>query len=219
MTWKVLDLFCGAGGAAVGLKRAWPDAEIIGVDIKPQKHYPFTFVLGDAMRPPFDLREFDFIWASPPCQAYSECTPTTNRANHPDLIAPIRRMLINAGIPFAIENVEMARSRLINPIMLCGSMFGLKIWRHRYFECVPDRLVLTHPCYHNERPILVSGQGQKWVDGIRLPKPRVSEKLTAMEIDWMTGDEVTEAIPPAYSEFIARQIRTLPAQQMELLDK
>ncbi len=202
---RLLDLFCGAGGAAMGYSRAGFD--VVGVDINPQPHYPFEIHQADALEYCREHgHEFDAIHASPPCQAFSECTPETHRRNHVDLIDPIRQLMLESGKPFVIENVEMARVKLINPIMLCGTMFGLRIWRHRYFELHPDMFVLTNPCAHGDRPILVSGQGNKWVDGIRLPNPPVSEKRVAMEIDWMTGNEITEAIPPTYTEFIGKQL-------------
>ncbi len=135
---RVLDLFCGAGGAAMGLHRAWPEAEILGVDIELQPHYPFRFVQDDAVK--FPVAGYDFVWASPPCQAYSRgghwVRGKKNRIDHPDLIAPIRGR-IAACKAWVIENVEGAP--LINPVMLCGSMFGLRIAkgylrRHRLFE-------------------------------------------------------------------------------------
>lgn len=203
---KVLDLFCGAGGAAMGIHRALPEAEIIGVDNRFQKHYPFTFVLADAMNPPFDLREFDFIWASPPCQFYSECTPRSYVAQHPDLIGDVRKMLEATGGCFVIENVEMARHVLRPALSLCGSMFGLPIFRHRYFETNYQGLWLVPPHRHDFNPIKVSGMSStRRVNGKRYKSP-IAEKRKAMKIDWMTTSEITEAIPPAYSEFILKQI-------------
>src|SRR5258708_28352590 len=125
---KVLDLFCGAGGAAMGLPRAWPDAEILGVDIVPQPRYPFKFVQADAMT--FPLEGYDFIWASPPCQAFSKTRRITGK-EYPDLIDPIRQRF-PTRIPYVIENVTGAP--LFAPVMLCGTMFGLKVIRHRNFE-------------------------------------------------------------------------------------
>jgi len=139
---RVLDLFCGAGGAAMGLHRAWPDAEITGVDIKPQPRYPFKFVLADALT--FPLERYDFIWASPPCQAYT-CVwrgQEHRRLSYPDLIGPVRERLAPHPLT-VIENVPGAPLRA--DAMLEGSQFDLDIIRRRIFEIkgfiVPFELV------------------------------------------------------------------------------
>lgn len=220
---KVLDLFCGAGGAAMGLHRAWPDAEIIGVDIKPQPHYPFTFVQADALAYP--TADFDFIWASPPCQRFSSASkinPATKPLDrHADLVAPIREKLRLSGLPYVIENVEGAP--LLDPITLCGSMFGLMLLddfyggylrRHRLFE---SNVSLEPPsaCKHEGRALGVFGHGSSGKrktntnapGGISLPA-RLAYQI--MGIDWMNRDEVAQAIPPAYSEYIANQLTSPP---------
>jgi DNA (cytosine-5)-methyltransferase 1 len=205
---KVLDLFCGAGGVSMGLHRAWPDATIVGVDIKPQPRYPFAFVQADACKPPFDLRRFDFIWASPPCQAYTLMQGLMTRVpkkDHPKLIEPIRTLLEAAGVSYVIENVIGAPLR--NAFKLCGSSFGLKVRRHRIFES--SFLVLAPHCRHHEQdnPIAVYGDHpqQPGDKTYRVNRARtLSEGQEAMGIDWMPWRELTQAIPPAYSEFIAR---------------
>lgn len=204
---RVLDLFCGAGGAAMGLHRAWPDAEIVGVDIKEQPRYPFTFILGDAVT--HFLDGFDFIWASPPCQDYSTLKGLAKH-KRPRLIDTIRRRLMDAGVPYAIENV--VGSDLQNPIQLCGSMFGLGVWRHRRFEMSHPPLLLPE-CRHDlcPLPIDVTGTGGPF-NGIRKsPRGGISRKprnlahaREVMGIDWMNRRELGEAIPPAYSEYVAR---------------
>ena len=216
---RLLDLFCGAGGAGMGYSRA--GFEVVGVDIEPQKHYPFEFHQADAMT--FPLEGFDVIHASPPCQAYSEATPMKYRQNHPDMIAPISERLRLNGKPYIIENVECARGLLINPIKLCGSMFGLPFWRHRYFETRPTLFCLLPPCNHEptnikvsiddvERmvrvPVLVTGGGDGKRSGRKNPRPRqpVKEIRWAMGIDWMTQQELTEAIPPQYTHHIGRML-------------
>lgn len=223
-TLNLVDLFCGAGGAAMGLHQGLDDLgiphEIYGVDNRTQKRYPFHFVLGDALCPPFDLREFDFIWASPPCQKYSNMTRGRwkDRA-HPDLIAPIRQMLKESGKPYLIENVSGAARELQTPFMLCGTMLGLEsktgnqLLRHRYFES-PYLFSLTPPCAHNHLSAVgVYGGGQNPARRKRRPDLSaefvdfgIVERRRAMGIDWMTGKELNEAIPPAYSRYIIKQI-------------
>jgi DNA (cytosine-5)-methyltransferase 1 len=136
---KLLDLYCGAGGAAMGYHRA--GFEVVGVDINPQKHYPFEFHQGDAIEYLREQgKEFDVIHASPPCQRYSKSVKKINRKNHPDLIFNTRTQLITSCRPYIIENVP--GSPLINPIVLCGTMFGLDVKRHRLFE---SNAILTNP--------------------------------------------------------------------------
>lgn len=124
---KLLDLFCGAGGAAMGYYQA--GFEIVGVDIKPQKNFPFTFIQDDALNYPLD--GFDAIHASPPCQAYSVASQVHRNKGkkYPDLINPVREILKLSDKLWCIENVN--NSPLINPIMLCGTMFNLGVFRHR----------------------------------------------------------------------------------------
>lgn len=222
---KLLDLFCGAGGAAYGYHLAG-FSEIIGVDIKPQPRYPFEFVQADALKYVTEHgREFDVIHASPPCQAYSEATPMKHRNNHPDLIEPTRQLLRATDRPYVIENVENARALLINPVKLCGTMFDLPIWRHRYFEIWPFWFLSPATCQHIRAPITVhsgSHTRKTWIpvlctgggDGKRakrkLLRPRESVEVVrwAMNINWMLQRELTEAIPPAYTEWIGRQLLT-----------
>lgn len=202
---KLLDLFCGAGGAAMGYYRAG-FTEIVGIDIKPQPRYPFTFIQADALRPPVDLRAFDFIHASPPCQFASQVTPKTHRNNHENLIPATREMLDGCGIPYVIENVTGARRFLRDPIMLCGSMFGLMCFRHRWFES-PALQVLTPPCSHTFRPLLVTtaGANSRRIRN-RGQYKSVSNAPLAYGIDWMSADGLREAIPPAYTQWIGERI-------------
>lgn len=225
---RILDLFCKAGGCSVGYHRAFTelgmDVEITGVDIEPQKHYPYHFIRADAMT--FPLVGYDFAHASPPCQAYSKATPLSHRSDHMELIAPIRQRLMSSGLPFIIENVEGGRRLLDMPIMLCGTMFGLPIWRHRYFETHPSIFCLLPPCHHrhytvsahiNDKdrlvqvPVLCTGGADSKVSSRKMIRPRgkVAEIRWAMEIDWMTQSELTEAIPPAYTHWLGLQIATV----------
>lgn len=209
---RVLDLFCGAGGASMGLHRAFPDAEIVGVDIAKQPHYPFEFVQRDwleALRVlPGMWERTDpqplFIWTSPPCQRYSTMTKKWGRSeNHPDLIAPVREELEAQDVPWVIENVPGAP--LNSPILLCGSMFGLKVRRHRNFEC--SFPALGPSCNHAAQPVVVGVYGHAGGSSKRdgLTFHGTSAWREAMGIDWMTGNELAESIPPAYSEYIAKQ--------------
>lgn len=203
----LLDLFCGAGGAAMGYARAGFD--VVGVDVRPCPRYPFAFVLADAFT--FPLDGFDAIHASPPCQRHSktrailhgkglECRGTD------DGIERIRERLIAHGSPYVIENVPGAPLR--DPILLCGTMFGLGVLRHRLFES--NRLLRApeHPRHEGStnshrgysrgaRYVTVGGHNYNPEDGRR-----------AMGIDWMrTRDgELNEAIPPAYTEWVGRQL-------------
>lgn len=185
----------------MGMHRALPDAEIIGVDIKPQKHYPFTFIQADAMNPPFNLREFDFIWASPPCQEYSR-TAAMHTRKHPTLIAATRYRLSSYKVPYVMENVEDAP--LDNCIMLCGSSFELGVRRHRLFES--NLLLLSPGCRHDLQPEPIEVVGHFGSNSFHRKAKNLAEARAAMGIDWMGGAEVVQAVPPAYSEFILRQI-------------
>lgn len=201
---RMLDLFCGAGGAAVGYHRA--GFEVVGVDINPQPNYPYEFHLADALD--FPLEGFDAIHASPPCQSFTAYRRRGDGVgdSYPDLIDPIRRRLEAARVPWVIENVAGAPLR--SPVMLCGSSFGLDVQRHRYFESNVALLVPScdhswqtprFPCATNRTNLRRTVEVGVW----RIP---LAEQRTAMGIDWMTLRELTEAIPPAYTEHIGRQL-------------
>lgn len=207
---RAIDLFCSAGGAGMGLYRAGFD--VVGVDRVRQPRYPFPFVQADALRPPFDLRRFDFIWASPPCQAHTSLKTMHNAREHQDLIPATRAMLKASGVPWAIENVVGAP--LENPIMLCGTMFGLgvddaELRRHRLFES--SFPLLAPRCRHGARAV-IGVYGGHVRNRQRRSNSRdrgvadfsVKQAQTAMEIDWMSLMEMSQAIPPAFSTFIAR---------------
>jgi DNA (cytosine-5)-methyltransferase 1 len=203
---RLLDLFCGAGGAAVGYHRAGFD--VVGVDIAPQPHYPFEFHQADALTWPLD--GFDAIHASPPCQAYSAAT--RDYSNHADLYDLTRRRLHGAGLPFAIENVIGAPYD--HGVFLCGSMFGLAVdgeWvqRHRNFET--SWFAFQPQCQHptDRRALLVTGhafikEARDCGRHSRQGPFELAERL--MGIDWMSRHELTQAIPPAYTEWIGAQL-------------
>ena len=205
----LLDLFCCEGGAAMGYHRAGFD--VVGVDVDPQPRYPFPFVQADALAPPFDLSRFDAIHASPPCQSSSALTKGTNAGReYPDLIPATRELLAGTGLPTVIENVQGSAVR--RDLTLCGEMFGLDVIRHRYFELggwtafrlahVPHRgrtRGWRHGEYHDGPYLAVYGEGGG--------KGTVAEWQAAMGIDWTdTRRSLAEAIPPAYTEFIGRQL-------------
>lgn len=214
---RLLDLFCGAGGCAVGYHRAG-FADIIGVDNRPQRRYPFRFFQADAMDflSRVKLGDFDMIHASPPCQAYSVATPMHRRGAHPDLVEASRELLKSSGIPYVIENVVGAP--LQSPILLCGMMFGLKLFRHRLFESSHLLLAPLHVPHGASRIGIdgfctVAGGGNSGIryrkGGVcirKRPEDGVDGWRRAMGIDWMTRDELAQAIPPAYTEWIGEQI-------------
>lgn len=216
---KLLDLFCGAGGAAMGYHRAGFD--VVGVDINPQPNYPFEFIQDDWAAP---LEILPGLWerngepfvihASPPCQRYSTMTKKWGReGDHPDLVEEVQmalRMLAEGGMPYVIENVPAAP--LDAPVMLCGSMFGLgtrdqkyQLRRHRIFE---SNVFLFPPaaCAHQGQALPVYGHpgGSSKRDGLKFPG--IAAWREGMEIDWMTQKELAESIPPAYTEYIGKQL-------------
>ena len=217
---RILDLFCKAGGASVGMNRAFPSAQIIGVDIEPQPNYPFEFIQGDALTFPVD--EFDFIWASPPCQAH---TSLKRSAWDKDLIPETRSLLLSSNRPYIIENVVGAP--LINPIVLCGSYFNLKtadgsqLRRHRQFEC-SFPVGKSVPCSHSNVTIGLFGNKARntALEKRHYSKPKetrgsppkgilftLKDAQDAMETPWMTMREMSQAIPPAYSEYLLNKFK------------
>ena len=209
---KFLDLFCGAGGAAMGLHRAFPDALIIGIDMIPQLHYPFVFIQGDALNPPFNLSEFDFIWASPPCQAYTFCSikHRDKGKKYPELIEPVREMLSKINVPHIIENV--ATAPLHHQVTLCGQMFGLRTFRHRRFESNCIIFQPTHYPHHTKSAGL--GRVPKddktfWTITGKVGGAKGAQEI--MDIHHIGSGsrlqkEISNAIPPAYSEYLIKQI-------------
>jgi DNA (cytosine-5)-methyltransferase 1 len=216
---RLLDLFCGAGGAASGYHRAGFD--VVGVDIKPQPHYPFEFIradalawLQDACEPEFAPVDFDAIHASPPCQGYTQLAAVNTKLGrtrrHAKLVDATRALLMGTGLPYVIENVVGAP--LIEPVRICGTSFGLPLRRHRLFESNVE--LEGRPCEHHRFTT------PKYWTGWR---PRGERRLStcvqvygnaagkhewpaAMGIDWMTNDELREAVPPAYTEHIGAQL-------------
>ena len=230
VTPTILDLFCGAGGVSCGYTQA--GFRCVGVDINPQKNYPYEFHQADALE---YLREhgheFDAIHASPPCQKFTALRTMPNAKEHISLVEPVRELLIKSGKQYVIENVPGAP--LINPVVLCGTMFNLgcadgELRRHRLFEC--SFYVLAPECKHGSiRPQVIGVYGGGGVHGGRPPRKRPTtvgvwgnaggfsyrdgsqqystiERREAMGIDWMTGNELSQAIPPAYTRFIGEYL-------------
>lgn len=202
---RLLDLFCGAGGAAMGYYRA--GFEVTGVDIKPQPRYPFGFVQADALEyVRCHGREFDAIHASPPCQVFTVAQNAAKNAHaHPDLVAPIRELLQATGKPYVIENVVGAP--LFNPTLVCGLSLGLGVKRHRLFES--NLLLLSPACPpHGVDYFVIFGHEvrSRRHGHAAGRKNKIAEGRAAMGIEWMTRGELSEAIPPAYTELIGRQI-------------
>ncbi len=230
---RLLDLFCGAGGAATGYHRAGFD--VVGVDIVPQPNYPFEFVQHDALvwltervsmeALWWDGRPISAIHASPPCQAHSTIAKqqrTRRDYDHPDLVASTRELLVATGLPYVIENVPGAP--LVEPAKFCGSWFGLDLHRHRMFET--NWALMSTPCSHHwqtprfrsldqrrakaKTTVPVHGSSQLasvvGVHGHLNYAGEMALREKAMGIDWMSPYELTQAIPPAYTELIGHQL-------------
>lgn len=210
---RLLDLFCGAGGASKGYSTSGFD--VTGVDLHDQPNYPFRFVQADALTVKF-LQNYDVIHASPPCQNYcwSTARHRVNGKKYPDLVESVRKLLIDSGKPYVIENVPTAP--LLNPTYLEGTMFGLGVIRRRCFE---TNWWLPQPMYlKRKKPIMqqskvdprifiqksaycsVAGNG---ADGWSC---RAADWAVAMGIDWMTREEIKQAIPPKYTEYAGKYL-------------
>ena len=202
---RLLDLFCGAGGAAVGYHRA--GFTVVGVDLEPQPNFPFEFIRADAMTYPLD--GFDAIHASPPCKAFSAYRRKGHGVGdgYPDLIAATRARLEGSGVPWVIENVP--GSPLHSPEILCGSMFGLAVRRHRLFEA-PFSILAPSCAHHLQRgdfPQATNRTNRRRTCEIGVWRIPLEVQRRAMGIGWMTVAELSQAIPPAYTEFIGRALR------------
>lgn len=211
---KALGLFCGAGGASMGLRRAGFD--VTGVDIEKQPRYPFDFICADALEPLRNdyslkfLQRFDFIWAGPPCQGYSKAMK--HLANpQPKLIEDVRLMLQRAGRLYCIENVPGAP--LLTPYMLCGLMFGRALYRHRLFETSWPLIETPNHFEHKVRASAAGHFEEETFISVAGHVSPISLAEAVMDIDWMSREELAESIPPYFSEFIGKQaIRFLENQ-------
>lgn len=197
---RLLDLFCGPGGGAMGYHLA--GFTVTGVDIHPQPHYPFPFIRDDALNILTDvdyLEGFAAIHASPPCQAFARATAWRgNREKHPDLLAPTLDRLYVSRRPWVVENVPEAvwAGTLRGDLTLCGTQFDLPLRRHRAFQCgnwpapaPPTR----HTCYRNPGLLPFMHKGERAF-------------ADAMGCHWMSNIEARQAIPPEYTRFIGTKL-------------
>lgn len=216
-----LDLFCKAGGASEGLKRA--GFKVVGVDIEPQPNYPYEFYQKDALTISQEfLDEFDFIWASPPCQGFTAYRRTKKVGEYPNLIPAVRELLRNFEGGTVIENVEGAPLR--DPLILCGSMFGLDVRRHRLFETNfrVTQLLCQHDIWTPRFPQATNRKNLRKTVEVGVYRIPLETQKKAMGIERkMTLAELSNAIPPSYSEYIAREWLTgqFPDEYPEGCDK
>ena len=204
---KILDLFCGAGGASHGYVLA--GFEVTGIDIKHGKRYPYTYIRRDVMSLTVeDLALYDFIHASPPCQTFSITQHLRNAqgkgTDKLDLLQPVRDLLIASGKPYVIENVKGAP--LLNAVQVCGSAFGLKVRRHRLFES--NMPLKGTDCHHKGqgKPVGIYGSMRDEIPGGGHTAKTMDQAKEAMGIDWMIWSELVEAIPPAYTHYLGMQL-------------
>lgn len=206
---RLLDLYCKAGGASMGYSQA--GFQVVGVDIKRQKRYPFEFIQADALEVMQDmefLRSFDVIAASPPCQTHSRTKHLRDAqgksTDKVDLIPETRAALIESGRTYVIENVPGAP--LLNPAQVCGSSFGLRVRRHRLFES--NVALFSSTCDHKAqgRPVGVYGSMRDEIPKGGKTADSIEQARAAMGIDWMVWSELVEAIPPAFTQFIGHQV-------------
>ena len=214
---RVLVLYCCGGGSSMGYSLAGFD--VTGVDIVKKRDYPFEQIKADALEIVKDidfLKTFDLIHASPPCQGYSRAAKCSwgkiSKINH---IPIIRKALIKSKVPYVIENVE--GSPLDSPIKLCGSMFNLKVRRHRLFE---TNIIFNHEllCNHKKqgKPVGVYGSMNDTVKGICSKTGKevkggstaktLNEAREAMGINWLNWKDLTQAIPPTYTYYLGTKI-------------
>lgn len=206
---RLLDLFAGAGGCSVGYARA--GFSVTGVDNRSMPRYPFEFIQADAMDVLADvefLSQFDAIHASPPCHDHSPLKSRSGDDGTGWLLDATREALIASGVPYVIENV--AGANMPTSMMLCGSMFGLRVYRHRRFEIDMRFGMLTIPSHPKHRVLTSTKKRMRdWEAGLNVSVTGdigTTIGSLALDIDWMNGNELSQAIPPAYTELIGSQL-------------
>ena len=211
---RLLDLFCGAGGAAMGYSRA--GFEVVGVDIEPQPHYPFEFIQCDALNFLLDIWEdeegrgaqFDAVHASPPCHDHTTLSP--KRDGTANLLCETIELLKQIGLPWVCENVVGKSVKMDGwYFTLCGSQFGMQVRRHRRFGA--SFMVMPMRCAHSlqGRPYTITGNGGGYIEYAHSLKPDKEDFWKFMNMPWMEGKDqygVTQALPPDYTEFIGAQL-------------
>ena len=200
---RLLDLYCGEGGAGEGYARAGFD--VTGVDVVDQPRYPYRFIRADAVEYLHEHGgDYDAVHASPPCQEFTSLRFRWGKT-YPNLIEATRSELLALGLPYVIENVMQAP--LGNPLVLCGSMFGLRVIRHRRFETAPPIWFPPGPCSHPRNAVGRRGHlgDREWMT-VTGHFSDVKKAGSAMGIDWMSQRGLSQAIPPAYTEWIGQHI-------------
>lgn len=218
LTWRplIFDGCCCAGGASEGYRRAGYIP--FGFDIAPQPNYPYTFKRMDVLEALDKYsHQFDAFHISPPCQSFTWASAKSRNLGkvYPSVdFDTLRAMLVATGKPYVIENVIGARKHLRNPLMLCGTMFGLGVIRHRLFETNPPLYFAPAPCAHigsvpNGDYVTVAGHGGDGRAALHLWK-------SAMDIGWMTKEEIVESIPPAYTQWIGGKLMPFVLGQVSI---
>lgn len=210
---KLLDLYCCGGGATLGYEQA--GFEVVGIDIEPQPKYRGTFIQADAIEYlKNNFHNFDAIHASPPCQEYSMASMQfrIRGKSYPDLISKTRAELIKTNKPFVLENVP--GSPLINPIELCGAMFGLKTYRHRLFESNFKITPLKHPTHiHKNAKMGRKAKPEEFIQYVgHFSGVKQVGEMTGLT--WLGQYELAQSIPPAYTKFIGKQLLSILSEKV-----
>lgn len=203
---KLLEVYCSAGGSSVGYQRAgW---EVDGVDIMPQRHFPFRFFKADAVEFIYEHgHRYDAIVGGPVCKRYSK-TWRIQTLDHPTQIPATRAAMVASGKPYIIENVEDALPELLTPMLLCGQDFGLHTYRHRLFE---SNVRLVRPGSHapHIKPTVKMGRALRPGDYYHAVGNFSSVEIIRadMGVEWMNRQEIAQCIPPSYTQYLGTQLK------------